>query len=132
MLICHVRQTRRQIDRAIYDINRTIKEVEKDFGNELDIIYVNGSNRDDTEPGRLIHDRNCREAKDMYREVLAARVYMLKEPGEGIEIMCKELQELYELYDEGVKGQVCDMNSIFHRISVRKYESREVEQDSLY
>ena len=58
------------------------------------------SNRDDTELGRLIHDLNCREAKDMYSKVLAARVHMLKETKEGVEIMCEELQELY---DEGVK-----------------------------
>ena len=84
----------------IYHISRTVREVEADFGDELDIIYVNGSNRDDTELGRLIHDLNCREAKDMYSKVLAARVHMLKETKEGMEIMCEELQELY---DEGVK-----------------------------
>lgn len=78
--------------------------MEADFGDELDIIYVNGSNRDDTELGRLIHDLNCREAKDMYSKVLAARVHMLKETKEGVEIMCEELQELY---DDGVKeGEV--------------------------
>lgn len=88
----------------IYHISRTVREVEADFGDELDIIYVNGSNRDDTELGRLIHDLNCREAKDMYSKVLAARVHMLKETKEGVEIMCEELQELY---DEGVKeGEV--------------------------
>lgn len=91
-------------DQPIYHINRTVKEVEKDFGDELEIIYVNGSNRDDTELGRLMHDLNCKDAKDMYSEVLAARVHMLKETKEGGEIMCKELQELY---DEGVKeGEV--------------------------
>lgn len=84
----------------IYHISRTVREVEADFGDELDIIYVNGSNHDDTELGRLIHDLNCREAKDMYSKVLAARVHMLKETKEGVEIMCEELQELY---DEGVK-----------------------------
>ena len=84
----------------IYHISRTVREVEADFGDELDIIYVNGSNRDDTELGRLIHDLNCREAKDMYSKVLAARVHMLKETKEGVVIMCEEFQELY---DEGVK-----------------------------
>ena len=68
----------------IYHISRTVREVEADFGDELDIIYVNGSNRDDTELGRLIHDLNCREAKDMYSKVLAARVHMLKETKEGM------------------------------------------------
>ena len=47
-----------------------------------------------------MHDLNCKDAKDMYSEVLAARVHMLKETTEGVEIMCEELQELY---DEGVK-----------------------------
>ena len=87
-------------DLPIYHISRTVREVEVDFGDELDIIYVNGSNRDDTELGRLMHDLNCKDAKDMYSEVLAARVHMLKETTEGVKIMCEELQELY---DEGVK-----------------------------
>ena len=40
----------------------------------------------------------------MYSKVLAARVHMLKETKEEVEIMCEELQELY---DEGVKeGEV--------------------------
>ena len=47
----------------IYHISRTVREVEADFGDELDIIYVNGSNHDDTELGRLIHDLNCREGR---------------------------------------------------------------------
>lgn len=47
-----------------------------------------------------MHDLNCKDAKDMYSEVLAARVHMLKETTERVEIMCEELQELY---DEGVK-----------------------------
>ena len=88
----------------IYHIDRIIKEVNDDFMDEAHIIYVNARRQDDTELGRLMHDLHCKNAKDMYSKVLAARVHMLKETKEGVEIMCEELQELY---DEGVKeGEV--------------------------
>ena len=58
----------------------------------------------DKQEKRLREYSGRQEAKDMYSKVLAARVHMLKETMEGVEIMCEELQELY---DEGVKeGEV--------------------------
>lgn len=66
-------------DLPIYHIDRTIRELGEDFQDEAHIIYVNSRRQEDTELGRLMHDLNCKNAKDMYNKVLADRVYELKE-----------------------------------------------------
>ncbi len=83
----------------IYHIEKEIKEVRQSFGDGARIIYADASRKDETELGRLMHDLNCRESKEMHSPVLAKRVYELKETEEGVEHMCKELRELY---DEGI------------------------------
>ena len=84
----------------IYHVERQIEEVEKNFKDEAHIIYVTGSNRENTELGRLMHDLNCKNPSEMHSEILAQRVYELKETPEGVEIMCDEIQKLL---DEGMK-----------------------------
>ena len=68
-------------------------------GNQFDVEiqqeYVNSANREDTELGRLMDDLNCKNAADMYNKILAKRVYELKETQEGVEIMCKEMDQIY-------------------------------------
>ena len=81
----------------IYHIERKIAEVDENFRDESHIIYVNTKAKEqkDTELGRLMHDLNCKSADDMYSEVLAKRVSELKETQEGVEVMCREMEELY-------------------------------------
>ena len=55
---------------------------------ESHIIYVNSSIQDDTELGRLAHDLHCKNADEMYSEILAKRVRELKETQKGVEKMC--------------------------------------------
>lgn len=83
----------------IYHITRKIEEVNETFQDETHIIYVNAKIQDDTELGRLMHDLNCKNAKDMYSEVLAKRVSELKETQEGVTVMCREMDKLY---NEGI------------------------------
>lgn len=83
----------------IYHIERKIKEVNETFQDESHIIYVNGKIQEDTELGRLMHDLNCKNAKDMYSKVLAKRVSELKETQEGVSVMCREMDKLY---NEGI------------------------------
>ena len=64
------------------------------------MIYVNSSRQDNTELGRLMHDLHCKNAEDMHSEVLAKRVYELKETQEGVDFMCREMDEIY---NEGAK-----------------------------
>ena len=84
----------------IYHIGRKIEEVGTDFKDEAYIIYVNSSRQDDTELGRLMKDFYCKNAEDIHSEVLARRVYELKETQEGVDSMCREMDEIY---NEGAK-----------------------------
>ena len=79
----------------IYHIERKIKEVQEDFKDEAYIIYVNSHRQDDTELGRLMQDFHCRNAEDIHSEVLAKRVYELKETWEGVKVMRREMEEIY-------------------------------------
>lgn len=79
----------------IYHIKRTIDELQVEFKDESYIIYVNSSKQEDTELGKLMHDFNCKNADEMNSEILAKKVRELKETQKGVEIMCKELEELY-------------------------------------
>ena len=84
----------------IYHIGRRIEEVGTAFKDEAYIIYVNSSRQDDTELGRLMKDFHCRDAADIHSEILAKRVYELKETQEGVDHMCREMDEIY---NEGAK-----------------------------
>ena len=84
----------------IYHIGRKIEEVRTDFKDEAYIIYVNSSRQDNTELGRLMHDFHCKNAGDIHSEVLAKHVYELKETQEGVDSMCREMDEIY---NEGAK-----------------------------
>ena len=79
----------------IYHIKRKIVEVDENFNDESHILYVNSKNQEDTELGRLMHDLHCKNADDMYSEILANRVRELKETQEGVDIMCREMDKIY-------------------------------------
>ena len=61
---------------------------------------MNSSRHDDKELGSLMQDFHCRDAADIHSEVLAKRVYELKETQEGVDHMCREMDEIY---NEGEK-----------------------------
>ena len=82
-------------DLPIYHIERKIEEVQAEFKDEAYIIYVNSHRQDDTELGRLMQDFHCRNAEDIHSEVLAKRVYELKETWEGVDFMSREMDEIY-------------------------------------
>lgn len=85
----------------IYHIDRRIKEVKEDFPDETHIIYVNVKMKNEkTKLGRLMHDLQCKNADEMYSEILAERVRELKETPEGVEDMCREMDEIYQ---EGIE-----------------------------
>ena len=46
--------------------------------------------------GRLMHDFHCKSAADNRNDVLAKRVRELKETQEGVEYMCKEMDQIYQ------------------------------------
>ena len=85
---------------SIYHIERKIRENDEIFQDGAHIIYVNSKKQEATELGRLMHDLHCKDAKDMHSEILAKRVYELKETPKGVENMCREMEELM---NEGIK-----------------------------
>lgn len=84
----------------INHIRRRSNETGEIFEDGQHILYVNSKKQDDTELGRLIHDLHCKEADEMYSNILATRVHQLKETAEGVNQMCQELEEIY---NEGVE-----------------------------
>lgn len=77
-------------------IERTIGGIGAEFEDGSHIIYVNAAMKDEkTELGRLMHDFHCKDADEMYSEVLAKRVRELKETEEGVYSMCQEMDEIY-------------------------------------
>ena len=43
-----------------------------------------------------MHDLHCKNADEMYSEILAQRVSELKETEKGIESMCEEMEKIYK------------------------------------
>lgn len=78
----------------MYQIERCILGTGESFEDGSHILYVNGSYRDETPIGKLMHDFSCTDPTDMYYEVLADRVRFFKESKEGIAIMCKVMEDM--------------------------------------
>ena len=75
----------------VQNINCTLGEA---FCDGAYIIYVNGEYRGNDELGMLMHDFNCTEAGDMHYDLMAERTKYLKENPEGVNIMCKAMEEM--------------------------------------
>ena len=80
-------------NKPIYHVERVIQEMGTLFNDGEHIIYVNGSYEADTPLGRLVHDFNCTDSKDMYYKELAERVRYFKETEKGVTAMCKSMEE---------------------------------------
>ena len=78
----------------IYHVERVITETGNLFGDDSHIIYVNSMVKDETALGQLMHDFWCTDADDMHYSILADRVRYFKEETEGIESMCKAMEEM--------------------------------------
>ena len=55
---------------------------------------MDSSMDDGSELGRLMHDFRAKEAKEMQAGALTDRMHELKETEEGVEHMCKEMEQL--------------------------------------
>ncbi len=81
----------------LYEITRCVKNMGHiDYGDESCIIYVNGQNRDDTAIGRLMHDFFCTNPHEMYYDILSERTQYFKESKEGVDTMCKIMEDYAE------------------------------------
>jgi hypothetical protein len=80
--------------KPIYKINKTVDDTGIVFNDGTHILYINGEYKDDTPLGKLIHDFNCSDAKDMYSPILAERVRYFKEDEEGVSKMCEVMENI--------------------------------------
>ena len=80
----------------VYVYDRTEKMSGKSLDDGTHIIYVNGATRSATEVGRLVHDLLCRDAAEMYFDVLKKQVSKFKNSEKGRQAMCKAVEELVE------------------------------------
>ena len=78
----------------LYPIERCFLGTGERFEDGSHILYVNGAYRGDTPIGKLMHDFSCIDAADMYYRTLADRVRFFKESKEGIEIMCRAMEDM--------------------------------------
>ena len=88
----------------LYPIERCFLGTGERFEDGSHILYVNGAYRGDTPIGKLMHDFSCTNAADMYYGTLADRVRFFKESKEGIEIMCRAMEDMRnQTLKEGMK-----------------------------
>ncbi|NBI92068.1 nuclease [Lachnospiraceae bacterium] len=78
----------------LYPIERCFLGTGERFEDGSHILYVNGAYRGDSPIGKLMHDFSCTDAADMYYGTLADRVRFFKESKEGIEIMCRAMEDM--------------------------------------
>ena len=63
------------------------------YGDKSGIIYVNGANRDDSAVGKLMQDFFCKDPHKMNYELLSRRTEYFKESKEGVDTMCKLMED---------------------------------------
>ena len=78
----------------MYTITRCITNMGNAvYGDESGIIYVNGANRDDSAVGKLMQDFFCKDPHKMNYELLSRRTEYFKESKEGVDTMCKLMED---------------------------------------
>ena len=80
--------------RSAYVFRTVNVDTGEEFNDGTTIIYVNGEYRGDDALGQLMHDFNCNNAGDMHYELLAEKTKYYKENQEGVQIMCKALEDM--------------------------------------
>lgn len=82
--------------KAVYPIERMNLATGEPFHDGEHILYINGAyeNKEDTSDlAKLIHDFRCSKAEDMLLPPLADRTRYFKETPEGVEYMCKAMED---------------------------------------
>ena len=115
--------------KAVYHIDRYISDTGEPFEDGAHILYVNGAYRDETPIGKLMHDFSCTDPAKMHYGVLADRVRFFKESKEGVQTMCKVLEEMRKVErDEGFKEGVTA--TVLRMLETGKYALDEIAQIS--
>lgn len=89
-------------DLPLYHIDCVIRETGKFVDDGTHIIYVNGSKRDKTNLGWVMHDFFCTDPDEMHYKIFADRARSFKVKKKGVDKMCEALEKLKrKSFDEG-------------------------------
>ena len=114
---------------SVYRIERCIMDTREEFRDGSHIVYVNGSYRGSSPIGRLMHDFSCISPDEMNYKVLADRVRYYKESKEGVDKMCRAVENLVEKYGKQyeVKGKAEEKKATALRmLNSGKYSLNEI------
>lgn len=81
---------------SCYDIQRMNMMTGEIFDDGSYILYINGAYRGDDEIGNLMHDFSCSDPDDMINKELADRTRYFKETEEGVDAVCKVMEDMRE------------------------------------
>lgn len=82
--------------KQLYHIERMITDCDIPFGDGAHILYVNSECRDETPLGLLMRDFACTKPDEMHYSILAERTRHFKEDKEGVDAMCRAIEEMRE------------------------------------
>ena len=102
--------------RPIYNVERSINESGKAFGDGSHIVYVNAACQDDTPLGRLMQDFNCSNPAKMHYKELADTVNYFKSTKEG-EI---DMTDIIEAYAENKAAKAAEEMAHQRNVEVAK------------
>ena len=109
---------------AFYPIERINTVTGEPFSDGEHILYVNGAYRGDSDIGKLMHDFGCSDPDDMYFEQLADRARYYKENPEGVEYMCKMMEEMRN--DAILKAKIEDIRNVMKSLKVDAEKAMDV------
>lgn len=117
----------------LYKVERYISGTNRKFDDGSHILYVNGEYRDESPIGKLMHDFACTNPANMYYSELAERVKFFKENKEGVEIMCRVMEDmrdksLREGIEQGMKQGM--IQTALRMIKTGKYALEEISDIS--
>ena len=95
VLICSFDYYKQAI--PVYTVKRKVDELGIDYDDKSKILIVNGAYKGNDDIGKLVHDLNCVEPKNMYNETLKQRVSYLKDETGGVKEMCKVWDEIRQM-----------------------------------
>ena len=78
----------------VYVYDRTEKTSGRSLGDGTHIIYMNGATQSTSDIGNLAHDLQCRDAEEMYFDVLKKRVSEFKKSKERMHDMCEVMERI--------------------------------------
>lgn len=105
-----------QLGKALYPIERMNLASGKPFDDGEHILYVNGAYRGDDPIGRLMHDFSCSDPNDMNYKELADRSRYFKETQEGVETMCKAMEDMRTKKEQ--ETRIADIKSLMKNLKL--------------